>query len=102
RTGKIAPGGAALAPSDRGRGVRRVAPFVPLPVFFTPRRRPTAHRLLGRHSRDVRARREYAMTLRVTAWVQVALAVALVAGAGAPYQAIERLGAAAKPPVRRV
>jgi hypothetical protein len=66
-------------------------------VFFTPKRRPTAHRLLGRRSRDSR---EYAMTLRITAWVQVALAVALVGAAVASYQAIQAHAAAAKPTLR--
>ena len=69
-------------------------------MFFTPKRRPTAHRLLGRHSRDGRARREYAMTLRITAWVQVALAVALVGAAVASYQAIQAHAADAKPTLR--
>ena len=69
-------------------------------VFFTPKRRPTAHRLLGARSRNLRARREYAMTLRVTAWVQVALAVALVGAAVASYQAIQAHAADAKPMLR--
>ena len=40
------------------------------------------------------------MTLRVTAWVQVALAVALVAAAVAAYQAIQAHAADAKPTLR--
>lgn len=69
-------------------------------VFFTPKRRPTAHRLLGRHARDIRVRREYALTLRITAWVQVALAMALVAAAVASYQAIQAHAAGAKATLR--
>lgn len=40
------------------------------------------------------------MTLRVTAWVQIALAVALVAAAVASYQAIQAHAADAKPTLR--
>ncbi len=40
------------------------------------------------------------MTLRITAWVQMALAVALVAAAVASYQAIQAHAADAKPTLR--
>ena len=40
------------------------------------------------------------MTLRITAWVQVALAVALVAAASASYQAIHAHAADAKATLR--
>ena len=69
-------------------------------MFFTPKRRPTAHRLLGTRSGDARARREYAMTLRITAWVQAALAVALVAAAVASHQAIQAHAGNLEPTLR--
>ncbi|HXV14563.1 MAG TPA: hypothetical protein VEC56_10195 [Candidatus Krumholzibacteria bacterium] len=58
-------------------------------MFFTPKRRPTAHRLLGRHGRDRRARREHATTLYVTGSIQVALAVALAAAGFVAFQAVQ-------------
>jgi hypothetical protein len=58
-------------------------------VFFTPKRRPTAHRLLGRHGRDRRARREYATSLYVTGGIQAALAVALAAAGIVAFQAVQ-------------
>jgi hypothetical protein len=58
-------------------------------MFFTPKRRPTAHRLLGNRGRGERARREYATTLYITGAIQVALAVALVVAGGIAFQAVQ-------------
>lgn len=58
-------------------------------MFFTPKRRPTARRLLGNRGRGERARREYATTLYVTGTIQVALALALLVAGGIAFQAVE-------------
>ncbi|MCI0453058.1 MAG: hypothetical protein L0Z51_11860 [Candidatus Latescibacteria bacterium] len=58
-------------------------------MFFTPKRRPTSHRLLGRQRRDRRVRGEYATTLYVTGAVQVALSIALVAAGFVSFQAVQ-------------
>ncbi len=58
-------------------------------MFFTPKRRPTPRRLLGRRARDRRARHEYATTLTVTGTIQVALAVALVVAGIVAFQAVQ-------------
>lgn len=58
-------------------------------MFFTPKRRPTAHRLLGNRGRDERARREFATSLLVTGGVQVALASALLIAGIVAFQAVQ-------------
>lgn len=58
-------------------------------MFFTPKRRPTARRLLGNRARGERARREYATTLYVTGVVQVALSVALLMAGAIAFQAVQ-------------
>jgi hypothetical protein len=58
-------------------------------VFFTPKRRPTARRLLGNRARGERARREYATTLYVTGAIQVALSLALLVAGAIAFQAVQ-------------
>ena len=58
-------------------------------MFFTPKRRPSAHRLLGRDARDQRTRREHGTALYVTGIIQTALAVALFVAAGAAFRAVQ-------------
>jgi hypothetical protein len=58
-------------------------------VFFTPKRRPSAGRLLGRRERSHREHREYATSLTVTGAVQVALALSLLAAGFFAWRAIE-------------
>lgn len=58
-------------------------------MFFTPKRRPTARRLLGNRGRGERARREYATTLYITGAIQVALALALLVAGGIAFQAVQ-------------
>lgn len=58
-------------------------------MFFTPKRRPTARRLLGNRGRGERARREYATALYVTGAIQVALSLALVVAGAIAYQAVQ-------------
>ena len=58
-------------------------------MFFTPKRRPSAHRLLGHRGRETRARREHATALWVTGGIQIALAVALFVAGFVAYQAVQ-------------
>ncbi len=61
----------------------------PFDVFFTPKRRPTARRLLGNRERDARSHREHAAALTVTGAIQAALAAALMVAATVAYQAVQ-------------
>jgi ABC-type nickel/cobalt efflux system permease component RcnA len=58
-------------------------------VFFTPKRRSSARRLLGQQDRDRRTRREHATALLVTASIQAALAIALLVAAAVAYGAVQ-------------
>jgi hypothetical protein len=58
-------------------------------VFFTPKRRPSARRLLADRARGTRARREYANALTITGVVQAALAAALIVAAVSAYRAVQ-------------
>jgi hypothetical protein len=58
-------------------------------VFFTPRRRQSAHRLLDNRGRDERTRREHATALYVTGIIQAALAVALLVAGLAAFRAVQ-------------
>ena len=58
-------------------------------VFFTPKRRPTARRLLGNRGRGERARREYATTLYVTGAIQVALSLTLLVAGAIAFRAVQ-------------